>query len=176
MNVSKKQVHHIRHTRGPGNVYRCLAAYVGVLQVGPRGQELHNIPVAFPDGNVDRQGAAVVREVYRSSVLHQHLQSVRESGSGRVVDGRYPVFVLDVGVGPFFQQQTGDLGVPHHHHLEEMSEERGRERMGNSTLVCKWQVVTSRISTEITIKCLTLALNVTYKQICKAGPAEQSNK
>ena len=117
MNVSEKQVNHIRHTRSSGHVYGRLTADVGVLQVGPRCQELYDIPVAFPDGNVDRQGAALVRDVYRGTVLHQNLQRVQEACPCSVVHRRYPMFVLHVGVRSFFQQQTGNLGVPHHHHL-----------------------------------------------------------
>lgn len=120
MYISEKQVNHVGPAGGAGHVYRRLTAHVGVLQVGPRRQELHHVPVPLPDGDVDGEGAALVLDVHRGAVLDQDLQGGQESCPGCVVDGRYPLLVLHVGVCPLFQQQTGHLGVPHHHHLQEM--------------------------------------------------------
>ena len=53
MNVREEQVNHIRYMRRSSHVYRSLPTGVGVLQVGPGRQELHYIPVALLDGNVD---------------------------------------------------------------------------------------------------------------------------
>lgn len=128
MDVSEKQLHHVGHARSSGHVYRRLPADVGVLQVGPRRQELHHVPVALPDGDVDGQGAALVRDVHRRAVLHQDLKSVQEPRPGRVVDRSDAVFVLQVRVGSFLQQQAGDLWVPHHHHLEETEEDETQDR------------------------------------------------
>lgn len=117
MNVREEQVDHVWRARRPRHVHGRLPAEVGVLQVGARRQELHGVPVALPDGDVDGQGAVLVGEVERGAVLHQDLQSVQVARAGGVVHGGDAVLVLHVGVGALLQQEAGHLGVPHHHHL-----------------------------------------------------------
>lgn len=115
--MSKQWVHHMWHTRSSGYIYGCLTALVGMLQVGTGSQELHDVAVAFPDGDVNGQGTVLIGDVHRSAVLHQDLQGVQKPRPRCVVDRRYAVFVLYVGICSFLQQQACYFGVPHHHYL-----------------------------------------------------------